>query len=185
MSCRSRHTPFDKVRVVILGQDPYHGPNQAHGMCFSVRPPTKAPPSLLNIYKAIKEDYPDFKPPPNNGGLLTPWADRGVLLLNTCLTVRAGSAYSHNQKGWERLTGKVIDIVNKKSTKGVVFMAWGNPAKKACTKVNKELHCILQSIHPSPLANKTGAFVRSIPFCLPLSWQNYRYVGLHQGTNIS
>ena len=84
----SRHTPLQSVKAVILGQDPYHNVNQAHGLCFSVRPPTAAPPSLKNMYKALKNDYPDFKEPPKNGGLLTPWADRGVLLLNTCLTVR-------------------------------------------------------------------------------------------------
>ena len=155
-SYRSRHTPLDTVKVVILGQDPYHNFNQAHGLCFSVRPPTPAPPSLKNIYIAIAKDYPEFKPPPKNGGLLTPWADRGVLLLNTCLTVRAHQANSHSQKGWEKFTQKVIDIVNKKRTTGVVFMAWGTPAKKRVTGINKELHHILQSVHPSPLSASNG-----------------------------
>jgi uracil-DNA glycosylase len=162
---RSRHTPLDTVKVVILGQDPYHNVNQAHGLCFSVRPPTVAPPSLKNIYIAIKKDYPDFKEPPNKGGLLTPWADRGVLLLNTCLTVRAHQANSHSEKGWERFTQKVIDIVNKKRTNGVVFMAWGTPAKKRVSGINKERHCVLQSVHPSPLSAHNG-FVSMLIFCM-------------------
>ncbi|KAG9527120.1 uracil-DNA glycosylase, partial [Aureobasidium melanogenum] len=112
----SRHTPLSTVKAVILGQDPYHNLNQAHGLCFSVRPPTPAPPSLQNIYKALKKEYPSFEPPPNKGGLLTPWADRGVLLLNTCLTVRAHEANSHAGKGWEKFTQKVIDIVCQKQT---------------------------------------------------------------------
>ena len=153
---RSRHTPFDNVKVVILGQDPYHNYNQAHGLCFSVRPPMPAPPSLKNIYIAIKNDYPDFVAPPKDGGLLTPWADRGVLLLNTCLTVRAHDANSHSGKGWEKFTQKVIDLVARKRTKGVVFMAWGAAAKKRVAGVDKETHCILQSVHPSPLSAKDG-----------------------------
>ena len=153
---RSRHCPLDTVKVVILGQDPYHNHNQAHGLCFSVRPPTPAPPSLKNIYKALTKDYPAFQPPPKNGGLLTPWADRGVLLLNTCLTVQAHQANSHAGKGWERFTQKVIDIVNRKRTKGVVFLAWGTPARNRVKTVNKELHHILQSVHPSPLSAANG-----------------------------
>lgn len=159
---RSRHTPLPNVKVVILGQDPYHNVNQAHGLCFSVRPPTKAPPSLANMYIALKKDYPSFEPPPNKTGLLTPWADRGVLLLNTCLTVRAHEANSHANRGWERFTQKVIDVVAKKRTKGVVFLAWGTPAGKRVSKVDKERHCVLQSVHPSPLSAARG-FV-SFPF---------------------
>ncbi|KAH0556267.1 uracil DNA glycosylase, partial [Trichoglossum hirsutum] len=102
----SRYTPLHNVKAVILGQDPYHGPNQAHGLCFSVRAPTPAPPSLKNIYTALKKDYPSFQSPPKNGGNLIPWAESGVLLLNTCLTVRAHEANSHAGKGWERFTGK-------------------------------------------------------------------------------
>ncbi|KAG8532691.1 uncharacterized protein KY384_002568 [Bacidia gigantensis] len=155
----SRHTPLNTVKVVILGQDPYHNDNQAHGLCFSVRPPTRAPPSLANIYKLLKKEYPgDFKPPPNNGGLLTPWADRGVLLLNTCLTVRAHEANSHANHGWEKFTQKVIDIVAKQRTRGVVFLAWGSPAQKRVTKVDKVRHCILHSVHPSPLSAARGFF---------------------------
>lgn len=155
---RSRHTPLTNVKAVILGQDPYHNFNQAHGLCFSVRPPTKAPPSLKNIYEALKKDYPDFTPPPNNGGLLTPWADSGVLLLNTCLTVRAHEANSHANKGWEKLTQKIVDIVDKRRTKGVVFLAWGRPAQDRCAKVNSSRHLVLKSVHPSPLSASRGFF---------------------------
>ena len=159
---RSRHTPLPTVKVVILGQDPYHNINQAHGLCFSVRPPTPAPPSLQNMYKLLKKDYPEtFQPPPNRGGLLTPWADRGVLLLNTCLTVQAHEANSHAGKGWEKFTQKVIDIVAKQRTRGVVFLAWGTPAQKRVAKIDRVRHCILQSVHPSPLSAAKG-FVRCL-----------------------
>ena len=158
------------MKVVILGQDPYHGVNQAHGLCFSVRPPTPAPPSLKNIYKLLKTEYPSFSPPPKNGGLLTPWADRGVLLLNTCLTVRSGEANSHANKGWEKFTQKVIDIVARKRTQGVVFLAWGKPAASRVTKVDKIRHHILRSVHPSPLS-ANGGFVS----CTPPS--SFNYVG--------
>lgn len=155
----SRHCPLHKVRVVILGQDPYHGHNQAHGLCFSVRPPTPAPPSLRNIYTAIKKDYPGFNPPPkNSGGLLTPWADQGVLLLNTCLTVRAGDANSHANHGWEKFTQKVIDTVVKLRTRGVVFLAWGSPAQKRCAGITGARHLVLKSVHPSPLSAHRGFF---------------------------
>ncbi|KAL9103975.1 MAG: hypothetical protein Q9163_001037 [Psora crenata] len=155
----SRHTPLQTVKVVILGQDPYHDENQAHGLCFSVRPPKAAPPSLQNIYKLLKTEYPDsFKPPPNRGGLLTPWADQGVLLLNTCLTVRAHEANSHAGKGWEKFTQKVIDTVAQKRTRGVVFLAWGSPAAKRVAKVDRVRHCVLQSVHPSPLSAARGFF---------------------------
>ncbi|KAK4553391.1 uracil DNA glycosylase [Recurvomyces mirabilis] len=154
----SRHTPLPNVKAVILGQDPYHNINQAHGLCFSVRPPTLAPPSLKNIYTAIKKDYPDFKPPPKNGGLLTPWADHGVLMLNTCLTVRAHEANSHSKKGWEKFTQKVIDTVAAKRTGGVVFLAWGKPAQDRCAKINGAKHLVLKSVHPSPLSAARGWF---------------------------
>jgi uracil-DNA glycosylase len=127
-------------------------------MCFSVRPPTPAPPSLKNIYVCLKKDYPNFKAPANNGGLLTPWADRGVLLLNTCLTVRAHEAFSHKDKGWERFTQKVIDIVVQKRMRGVVFMAWGTPAGKRVTKVDRKRHLVLTAAHPSPLSASKGFF---------------------------
>lgn len=161
---RSRHTPLHKVKVVIVGQDPYHNHNQAHGLAFSVRPPTPAPPSLVNIYKGIKNDYPYFQAPPNKGGLLTPWAERGVLLLNTCLTVRAHQANSHSGKGWERFTQKAIDIVARVRRNGVVFLAWGTPAGKRVSGINKEKHCVLQSVHPSPLSASRGFVSRRLPF---------------------
>ncbi|KAL4939640.1 hypothetical protein BDV06DRAFT_198401 [Aspergillus oleicola] len=154
----SRHTPLHNVKVVVVGQDPYHNHNQAHGLAFSVRPPTPAPPSLVNIYTGIKNDYPSFIAPPNKGGLLIPWAERGVLLLNTCLTVRAHQAASHSNKGWERLTQKAIDVVTRVRTRGVVFLAWGTPAGKRITGVNRDRHCILQSVHPSPLSAHRGFF---------------------------
>ncbi|KAH7321275.1 uracil-DNA glycosylase-like protein [Stachybotrys elegans] len=154
----SRHTPFNNVKVVIIGQDPYHNVNQAHGMAFSVRPPTPAPPSLKNMYIALKKDYPTFEPPPNRGGLLTPWADRGVLMLNTCLTVRAHEAGSHSNRGWEKFTQKVIDLIAQKRSRGVVFMAWGTPAGKRVQKVDRKRHLVLQSVHPSPLSASRGFF---------------------------
>lgn len=126
------------------------------GLSFSVRPPTPAPPSLQNMYRALRNDYPEFIPPPNRGGLLTPWADRGVLMLNACLTVRAGSANSHSKKGWERLTQRVIDVVNQRRRSGVVFMAWGTPAGQRVTKVDKQRHLVLTSVHPSPLSAHKG-----------------------------
>jgi uracil-DNA glycosylase len=170
----SRHTPLQNVKAVILGQDPYHNVNQAHGLCFSVRPPTAAPPSLKNMYIALKKDYPDFNPPPRNGGLLTPWADRGVLLLNTCLTVRAHEANSHSNKGWERLTQKVIDTVAAKRTRGVVFLAWGLPAQKRCTKINGSKHLVLKSVHPSPLSAHKG-FLDCGHFKKANEWLKARY----------
>ncbi|KAK3300849.1 uracil-DNA glycosylase-like protein [Chaetomium fimeti] len=154
----SRHTPFSTVKVVILGQDPYHNHNQAHGLAFSVRPPTPAPPSLKNMYIALKNDYAAFTPPPNKAGLLTPWAERGVLMLNTCLTVRAHEANSHSNRGWERFTQRVIDLVAARRARGVVFMAWGTPAGKRVVKVDQKKHLVLKSVHPSPLSAARGYF---------------------------
>lgn len=108
------------------------------------------------MYIALKKDYPTFKEPPNRGGLLTPWADHGVLLLNTCLTVEAHKANSHANKGWEKFTQRVIDIVNKKRTNGVVFLAWGSPAQKRCTGVDGKRHLVLKTVHPSPLSAHRG-----------------------------
>ncbi|KAF8456772.1 uracil-DNA glycosylase-like protein [Kalaharituber pfeilii] len=152
----SRHCPFYKVKVVVLGQDPYHGKNQAHGLSFSVRPPTPAPPSLVNMFVCLKNDYPNFEAPPNKGGLLTPWAEQGVLLLNSALTVRQAQANSHANKGWEVLTAKCIELVSQKRTKGVVFMAWGRHAQDRCRIVDKKRHLVLQSVHPSPLSAHRG-----------------------------
>ncbi|EME77788.1 uncharacterized protein MYCFIDRAFT_33163 [Pseudocercospora fijiensis CIRAD86] len=171
----SRHTPLPNVKAVILGQDPYHNINQAHGLCFSVRPPTPAPPSLKNMYIALKKDYPDFSPPAKNGGLLTPWADRGVLMLNTCLTVRAHEANSHAKKGWERFTQKVIDSVASKRTKGVVFLAWGKPAQERCSKHGSSgKHLVLKSVHPSPLSAHKG-FLDCGHFKKANEWLEERY----------
>ncbi|KAI9832828.1 MAG: uracil DNA glycosylase [Phylliscum demangeonii] len=155
---RSRHTPLHTVKAVIIGQDPYHNAHQAHGLCFSIRPPTPAPASLQNIYKALKQDYPAFEPPAQRGGLLTPWAQRGVLLLNTCLTVRAHEANSHAGKGWEPFTQRVIDLVARRRSRGVVFLAWGSPAGKRVAKVDRARHLVLQSVHPSPLSANKGFF---------------------------
>ncbi|KAK9364646.1 uracil-DNA glycosylase-like protein [Lipomyces kononenkoae] len=152
----SRLTPLDKVKVVVIGQDPYHNVNQAHGLAFSVMPPTPAPPSLRNIFIALRNDYPEFEIPAS--GLLTKWAEQGVLLLNTCLTVRAHNANSHAGKGWEQFTEKIISIVAEKRKSGVVFLAWGNPAGKRVEKINKSVHAVLRSVHPSPLSASRGFF---------------------------
>ncbi|POS82115.1 hypothetical protein EPUL_005577, partial [Erysiphe pulchra] len=155
----SRYTPLSTVKAVIIGQDPYHNFSQAHGLSFSVNPPTVPPPSLRNIFTALKNDYPQsFRPPPNNTGQLTPWARQGVLLLNTCLTVRAHEANSHANHGWETFTQRVIDVVAKKRTNGVVFLAWGTPARKRVDKVDKSRHLVLLSVHPSPLSASRGWF---------------------------
>ena len=153
----SRHTPLNTVKCVILGQDPYHNVNQAHGLCFSVRPPTPAPPSLKNIFTCLQNDYPDtFKPPPGNSGLLTSWADRGVLLLNASLTVRAHEANSHQGKGWEKFTQKIVDTVARQRSRGVVFLAWGASAQKKVKNVNGSKHLVLKAVHPSPLSAHNG-----------------------------
>lgn len=146
------HTPFDKVRVVILGQDPYHGPNQAHGLCFSVRPGVATPPSLLNIFKEIQRDL-GFRAPDH--GCLTPWADRGVLLLNATLTVQQATAGSHQGKGWEGFTDAAIDALNRER-EGLVFMLWGSYAQKKGQLIDGSRHCILRSVHPSPLSAHRG-----------------------------
>ncbi|ODA76126.1 hypothetical protein RJ55_08409 [Drechmeria coniospora] len=171
----SRHTPFHNVKVVIIGQDPYHNVNQAHGMAFSVRPPTPAPPSLKNMYIALKKDYPNFVSPPKNGGLLIPWADRGVLMLNTCLTVRAHDPASHSNRGWERFTQKVIDLVAQKRSRGVVFVAWGTPAGKRVQRVDRQKHLVLQSVHPSPLSASRGNFFDCGHFRKANDWLISRY----------
>lgn len=126
-----------------------------------MRPPTVAPPSLANIYTALKTDYPAFTPPPKKGGLLTPWADRGVLLLNTCLTVRAHEAASHKAKGWERFTQRVLEVVAKTRRSGVVFLAWGTPAQqrtKGLEGLAPGRHTVLKAVHPSPLSAARGWF---------------------------
>ena len=146
------HTPFDQVRVVILGQDPYHGPNQAHGLCFSVRPGVQVPPSLQNIFKEIQRDL-GIAPPDH--GCLTPWADRGVLLLNAVLTVERGNANSHQGKGWEGFTDAAIDALNRER-EGIVFMLWGSYAQRKGQLIDARRHRVLKSVHPSPLSAHRG-----------------------------
>ncbi|KAF8971439.1 uracil-DNA glycosylase-like protein [Flammula alnicola] len=155
----SRLTPLDQVKVVILGQDPYHDVGQAHGLSFSVLPPMKPPGSLKNIYKQLATDFPGFKAPKT--GDLTPVAKQGVLWLNTSLTVRAHKAGSHSGKGWETFTAQVIRTVLQRKGNdqpGVVFMAWGLPAQKTFDKigVNQTKHLLLKSAHPSPLSAHRG-----------------------------
>lgn len=131
------------------------GTNQAHGLSFSVKPPVPAPPSLVNIYKCLKNDYPSFVQP-SRSGCLIPWAERGVLMLNASLTVRAGDAGSHSGRGWERLTGKAIEAVAQRRKGGVVFLAWGAHAEKRVASVDKQRHLVLRSAHPSPLSAHRG-----------------------------
>jgi uracil-DNA glycosylase len=147
-------TPLDRVRVVILGQDPYHGPGQAHGLCFSVRPGVRPPPSLANIFKELESDL-GIRPPPH--GFLDHWASQGVLLLNSVLTVEMGRAASHRDRGWERFTDAVIRLVNARS-EPVVFMLWGSYAQKKAGFVDKSRHLVLKAAHPSPLSAHSGFF---------------------------
>jgi uracil-DNA glycosylase len=147
-------TPFDNVRAVILGQDPYHGAGQAHGLCFSVTPGIKVPPSLANIYKEIKSDLGIEQP---NHGCLISWAQQGVLLLNATLTVEDGNAGAHQGKGWEQFTDQVIRSVNQQR-EGVVFMLWGNYAQKKSAMIDSQRHLVLKSVHPSPLSAYRGFF---------------------------
>lgn len=153
------YTSYKDVKVVILGQDPYHGPKQAHGLSFSVKPGVPAPPSLVNIYKELKDDVGCYIP---NNGYLKKWADQGVLLLNTSLTVRAGEANSHRNKGWEIFTDAVISILNKRE-KPVVFILWGNNAISKEKLITNKAHYIIKSVHPSPLSAHRG-FFGSKPF---------------------
>ena len=147
-------TPFEDVRVVVLGQDPYHGVGQAHGLCFSVTPGIKVPPSLANIYKEIKSDLGIDQP---NHGCLISWAQQGVLLLNATLTVEDGCAGAHQGKGWEQFTDEIIKAVNQKR-EGVVFMLWGSYAQKKSIMIDSSRHLILKSVHPSPLSAYRGFF---------------------------
>ena len=153
------YTSYEDVKVVILGQNPYHGPNQAHGLSFSVNPGVRIPPSLLNIYKELNSDLGCYIP---NNGYLKKWADQGVLLLNTSLTVRAGEANSHKNKGWEIFTDKIISLVNEKDDP-VVFLLWGNNAISKKKLITNDKHLILSSVHPSPLSASRG-FFGSKPF---------------------
>ena len=171
------YTAYNDVSVVILGQDPYHGPNQAHGLSFSVKTGVSIPPSLLNIYKELNNDLGYYIP---NNGYLKKWADQGVLLLNTVLTVRSGEANSHKNKGWEHYTNKIIDLLNKKNSP-TVFILWGNNAQAKQSLLTNPIHHIIKSAHPSPLSARRG-FFNSRPFSTannflisagkkPIDWQ--------------
>lgn len=150
-----RYTEFDQVKVVILGQDPYHGPNQAHGLAFSVRPNVQIPPSLQNIYKELSQDIAGFQIP--NHGYLVDWAQQGVLLLNTVLTVEQGKAHSHANFGWETFTDHVIATLNQ-HTQGLVFLLWGSHAQKKGQFIDRQKHYVLTAPHPSPLSAHRGFF---------------------------
>ncbi|MCM1989869.1 uracil-DNA glycosylase [Oceanirhabdus seepicola] len=146
------HTTYENTKVVILGQDPYHGPNQAHGLSFSVKPGITPPPSLKNIYKELQSDIGCSIP---NNGFLNKWADQGVLLLNAVLTVRAEQANSHKNKGWEHFTDKIISLVNERQDP-VVFLLWGKNAQSKEKYITNPRHLILKSTHPSPLSAHRG-----------------------------
>ncbi|WP_297474579.1 uracil-DNA glycosylase [uncultured Photobacterium sp.] len=148
-------TPLMETKVVILGQDPYHGPNQAHGLSFSVLPGVKTPPSLANMYKELATDINGFTIPEH--GYLQPWAEQGVLLLNTVLTVEQGNAHSHAKIGWETFTDRAIEYIND-NTEGVIFLLWGAHAQKKGKKIDLERHHVLTSAHPSPLSAYRGFF---------------------------
>ncbi|OPA78516.1 uracil-DNA glycosylase [Paenibacillus selenitireducens] len=152
-------TSYTNTRVVILGQDPYHGANQAHGLSFSVQPGVRIPPSLRNIYKELNSDL-NYDIPEH--GTLTSWADQGVLLLNTVLTVRSGVAFSHQRQGWEAFTDAVIHALNQRE-QPLVFMLWGNHAQQKAASLDPDRHCIISSAHPSPLSARKG-FFGSRPF---------------------
>jgi len=171
------YTSYNDVNVVILGQDPYHGPNQAHGLSFSVKSGMPIPPSLLNIYKELSSDLSCYIP---NNGYLKKWANQGVLLLNTVLTVRAGEANSHKNKGWEHYTDKIINLLNEKKSP-TVFILWGNNAQTKESLLTNPIHLIIKSTHPSPLSAYRG-FFNSKPFSTtndfllsvnkkPIDWQ--------------
>ncbi|OBU10047.1 uracil-DNA glycosylase [Photobacterium aquimaris] len=148
-------TPLATTKVVILGQDPYHGPNQAHGLSFSVLPGVKTPPSLVNMYKELATDIDGFTIP--DQGYLQLWAEQGVLLLNTVLTVEQGNAHSHAKIGWETFTDRAIEYIND-NTEGVIFLLWGAHAQKKGKKIDANRHHILASAHPSPLSAYRGFF---------------------------
>lgn len=154
-----RSTPFENVKVVIIGQDPYHGEGQAHGLSFSVKRGVPLPPSLRNIYQELRDDL-GLEPPLH--GCLESWAQEGVLLLNNVLTVEKGLAGSHHKKGWESFTQKVIDVLNEKK-ENLVFILWGSPAQKKASIVDPRKHFLLKSAHPSPLSSYRG-FFGSKPF---------------------
>jgi uracil-DNA glycosylase len=147
-------TPFDAVKVVILGQDPYHGPGQAHGLCFSVQTGVKPPPSLVNIYKELHQDTGFIIPKHGN---LEKWAEQGVLLLNACLTVRAGQPASHQGKGWEVFTNAAVEKLNE-GKEGLIFLLWGRPAQEKGSIIDAKRHHVLKAAHPSPFSADRGFF---------------------------
>lgn len=147
-------TPFEEVNVVIIGQDPYHGRNQAHGLCFSVQPGVPAPPSLVNIFQELESDLGLKRP---THGCLEKWAKQGVLLLNAVLTVEAGQPQSHANLGWETFTDKIIYELNARK-QGLVFLLWGSPAQKKCASIDPQRHTVLRAPHPSPLSAHRGFF---------------------------
>ena len=148
------HTPLEQLKVVILGQDPYHGEGQAHGLCFSVRSDVRVPPSLQNIFKELHQEL--GLPIPSHGSLIS-WADQGVLLLNSVLSVESGHAASHQGKGWETFTDRVITVINE-ACEGVVFMLWGSYAQRKGAIIDGSRHCVLKAPHPSPLSAHRGFF---------------------------
>ena len=150
-----RYTEFNQVKVVIIGQDPYHNVGQAHGLAFSVQQGVEIPPSLKNIYKELASDIDGFQIP--NHGCLKKWADEGVLLLNTVLTVKAHLAHSHKDIGWETFTDKVIEVLNQ-HRQNLVFLLWGSPAQKKGSKIDTSRHLVLKAAHPSPLSAHRGFF---------------------------
>ena len=150
--CAYDRTPLAKVKVLILGQDPYHEPGQAHGLCFSVNPGIDIPPSLVNIYSELHDDIGCYIP---NNGYLTKWADQGVMLLNTVLTVRAHAANSHRGHGWEEFTDATIAALNKQD-RPIVYMLWGRPAQQKASMLNNPKHLVLTAPHPSPLSAYRG-----------------------------
>ncbi|HOJ77994.1 MAG TPA: uracil-DNA glycosylase [Bacillota bacterium] len=153
------YTAYNDTKVVILGQDPYHGPRQAHGLSFSVKPGVEPPPSLINIFKELKNDLGCYIP---NNGYLKKWADQGVLLLNTVLTVEAGKANSHRNKGWEQFTDRIVSLLNERQ-KPIVFILWGSNAQSKTSIITNPNHYIIKSPHPSPLSASRG-FFNSKPF---------------------
>ncbi|GAA0101225.1 uracil-DNA glycosylase [Paraclostridium bifermentans] len=154
-----KYTSYKDTKVLILGQDPYHGENQAHGLAFSVKPGVKTPPSLLNMYKELNSEFECFIP---NNGFLVPWTKQGILLLNTALTVRAHEANSHKGKGWETFTDHIIETLNLRE-EPVIFVLWGNNARSKKKLIDANKHYIIESAHPSPLSASRG-FFGSKPF---------------------
>ncbi len=177
-------TEFSNVKVVILGQDPYHGVGQAHGLCFSVLPGIKTPPSLVNMYKELARDVEGFSIP--NHGYLQSWAEQGVLLLNTVLTVEQGKAHSHAKSGWERFTDRVIEVLDQELS-GVVFLLWGAHAQKKGRFIDRSKHHVLEAPHPSPLSAHRG-FFGSQPFSKTnqiLLQQGLKPINWHLPLNVS